>query len=57
MELPEETFVNMHRYDAVGETYGMSHLLFLILKGYLFVLVFLFSKIHEVVSSAAGIST
>jgi hypothetical protein len=26
LELPEDTFVNMHRYDAVGETYGMYFL-------------------------------
>lgn len=22
LELPEDTFVNMHNYDAVGESYG-----------------------------------
>lgn len=25
MELPEETFVNVHGWDAVGETYGASY--------------------------------
>lgn len=24
LELPEDTFVNIHGYDAVGETYGIS---------------------------------
>lgn len=26
LELPEETFVNIHGYDAVGETYGTFQL-------------------------------
>ncbi len=25
LELPEEAFVNMHDFNAVGETYGMPH--------------------------------
>ena len=32
LELPEETFVNIHQWDAVGETYG-TRLCFLVPHG------------------------
>lgn len=46
MELPEETFENLHGYDAVGETYSKSGALFR-LKA---MLTSRLSPIHEVVS-------
>ena len=27
LELPEETLVNLHRFDAIGETYGIHEVI------------------------------
>lgn len=49
MGLPEDTFVDMHRFDAVGESSGRFWLHSSELVADYF-LLWLYSKIHEVVS-------
>ena len=49
MELPDETFVNIHNFDAPGETWGKFSSCYI---PYAYSLHCALSSIHEVVSDA-----